>query len=288
MPQATQSVSNTIAIAFDFDDTLVPDTYDALIKDFGYDSKTFRAERYYPLLKDGWDGIPARFHTLIEEGKQRSDGKKLTQSYIKDFGRQLQPFPGVDEMFARLRQSARDISPDIEIEFYLITSGFVEIARNTSIADQFKAMWGCEFHYDESGQAQYLKRSISHPEKPRYLYFLSRGADGHSENDLLFVYEDVPPDEIHVPLNQIIYTGDGTSDLPCFALLNQAGGIPIGVYKDGTAQDWAQEYQVSQSQRVINLAPADYSQDSEMMQSLTLAVEGLCKQILLRQLGRGE
>lgn len=191
-------------------------------------------------------------------------------------------------MFGRLRQTAGDISPDIEIEFYLITSGFVEIAWNTSISSQFKAMWGCEFHFDESGQAQYLKRSVTHPEKTRYLYYLSRGIDSHSEDNLLFVYEDVSPDEIRIPLNQVIYAGDGTSDLPCFTLLNQAGGIPIGVYKEGTAQDWAQEYQVSQSQRVVNLAPADYSQDSEMMQSLTLAVEGLCKQILLRQLGRGE
>lgn len=69
MIKATHPVSNKIAIAFDFDDTLVPDSYDALIKAMGYQPKAFREERYYPLLKNGWDGIPARFHAVVEESR---------------------------------------------------------------------------------------------------------------------------------------------------------------------------------------------------------------------------
>jgi hypothetical protein len=66
-------------------------------------------------------------------------------------------------------------------------------------------------------------------------------------------------------------------------VLQQEDGLAIGVYKDGTAQDWQQRYHISPSQRVVNLAPADYSEDSELMRSLTLAVESLCKKIALRQ-----
>ncbi|NEP15548.1 MAG: HAD family hydrolase [Leptolyngbya sp. SIO4C1] len=288
MNQATQPLFNRIAVVFDFDDTLVPDTYDALIEDLGHDAKRFREERYYPLLKEGWDGISARFYTLIQESQQRSESQKITQNYLAEFGQRHQPFSGVSETFEHLRQQTRNFDSDIEIEFYLITSGFVEIARNSSIASEFKAMWGCEFHYSETGEIQYLKRSVSHPEKTRYLYYLSKGIESHSEDDLLFVYEDVPPEELQIPLNQVIYVGDGTSDLPCFSLMNQTGGIGIGVYPDGTAKDWAQEYKVSRSQRVANLAPADYSEASELRQSLTLAVESLCKQIELRQLSLGE
>jgi hypothetical protein len=36
------------------------------------------------------------------------------------------------------------------------------------------------------------------------------------------------------------------------------------------------------------LAPAEYGEDSELMRSLTLAVESLCKQISLLQLSVGE
>ena len=286
MPKATHPVSNKIAIAFDFDDTLVSDSYDALIEAMGYKPKTFRDERYYPLLESGWDGIPARFHTVVEESRRRPAGEKITRSFLKSFGQGLMPFSGVAEMFDTLRQVARDIDSDIEIEFYLISSGFIDIARSTSIAKHFKALWGCEFHFDENDEVVCLKRTVTHPEKVRYLYYISKGIDTHGEDDLSFIYKDVPVDDLYMPLSQIAYIGDGTSDLPCFAMLNQAGGTVIGVYKKGTPSDWAEQYQVTPSQRVYNLALADYSEGSQMMRSLTLTVESLCKQIQIKKLGQ--
>lgn len=76
------------------------------------------------------------------------------------------------------------------------------------------------------------------------------------------------------------YVGNGTSDISCFSVLNDGGGIAIGVDKE--AQTWEEQIQVSQSQRVTNLATADYCPDSELMRSLTLVLESLCKQISLR------
>jgi hypothetical protein len=46
--------------------------------------------------------------------------------------------------------------------------------------------------------------------------------------------------------------------------------------------------QVSDSQRVANLAAADYQDDSDMMRSLILAVESICKQIELHQISETE
>ncbi|HBL10694.1 MAG TPA: haloacid dehalogenase-like hydrolase, partial [Cyanobacteria bacterium UBA11162] len=82
--------------------------------------------------------------------------------------------------------------------------------------------------------------------------------------------------------------GDGASDIPCFSLMNEENGVAIGVYKGSTVQDWNREVQLSTSQRVANLAEADYREDSELMRSLTLAVESMCKQIALSQLSVGE
>lgn len=288
MAKATQLTRNKIAIAFDFDDTLVPDTYDSLIEDLGFDTATFRKERYESLQAVGWDGIPARFFSLINESNNRESDAKITREYLEKFGQQLQPFAGVSDMFARLQKTATAIDSEITIEFYLITSGFVEVARKTNIAKHFKGMWGCEFHYSETGEIEFLKRSLTHAEKPRYLYYISRGINQHSDQDLLFVYDDVPQNELAIPLSQIIYVGDGTSDIPCFAMLNREGGIPIAVYKQGTPDDWTQSYQPSQGERVINLARADYSRDSELMRSLTLAVESICKKIQLQQLSQNE
>ncbi|MDB9524485.1 haloacid dehalogenase-like hydrolase [Oscillatoria sp. CS-180] len=288
MPKATHPAAQKIAVVFDFDDTLVPDSFDHFLSFLGLDPAEFRKAKYESRKQAGWDAIPARFYSLIEYSKAQPPEKRITRSTLMEFGKSLQPFEGVSDMFTRLQQRVNEIAPEISIEFYLITSGFVEVARQTSIAKFFKAMWGCEFHYSESGEIEFLKRSLSHPEKPRYLYYLSRGINYSDDEDLLFVYKDVPPEELTIPLDQIIYVGDGTSDIPCFAMLNQEGGMAIGVYRNSSPEEWAKHYQPSQNQRVINLAPADYQEGSELMRSLTLAVESMCKKIQIYQLSHHE
>ncbi|MGF1480370.1 MAG: HAD family hydrolase [Cyanophyceae cyanobacterium] len=287
MTTATKPLSNRIAIVFDFDDTLVPDTFDTLLEHHGLDAAAFRSERVKPLLEDGWDKIPARFYCLIEESQQR-DQDKITQASLANLGRNLQPFAGVPEMFERLRQHACQLVPEVEVDFYLITGGIAEIARHTSIAHHFKKIWGCDFHYAEDGEIKFLKKFVTHTEKTRYLFSISKGIEGQDEEGLLFVYRNLPAEELHVPLTQMIYVGDGASDIPCFSILNEHQGIAIGVYKDGKAQEWEYQEKVSANQRVVNLAPAEYGEESELMRSLTLAVESICKQIALLQLSVDE
>ena len=284
---STKSVCNRIAIVFDFDDTLAPDTFDELIESLGLNVDQFRQQQYEPLKAAGWDRVAARFYCLIQESKRRKDIEdKITKDSLMQFGQQLQPFAGVPEMFDRLHQHVHHLNSEINLEFYAITGGFAEVVRNTSISPYFEQIWGCEFHYSEIGEIEFLKRSISHTEKTRYLMQIASGQEQVESDGRSFAYRDVSKSELYVPLSQIIYVGDGVSDVPCFSILNDEGGIAIGVYKD--AQEWNRQIQISKSQRVANLALADYREDSELMRSLTLAVESLCKQIALRQLSVGE
>lgn len=285
-PQATKPVCNRIAIVFDFDDTLAPDTFDELIKRLGLDVNEFRQQRYEPLKDAQWDHVAARFYCLIQESKQRQE--KITKDYLIQFGKELQPFDGVVEMFDRLHQRVQELNPDIQLEFYIITGGFAEVVRHTCIANYFTQIWGCEFHYADNGEIEFLKRSISHTEKTRYLMHIASGQEQVDGDGRSFAYRDVPEEQLHIPLSQMIYVGDGASDVPCFSVLNDEGGITLGVYKGDTAAKWTEQIEVTESQRVMNLAPADYHADSELMRSLTLALESLCKQISLRQLSVGE
>jgi hypothetical protein len=133
-----------------------------------------------------------------------------------------------------------------------------------------------------------LKKIVTHTEKTRYLFQITRGLNDDKDDGKTFVYRDLPREKLHVPLTQLIYVGDGESDIPCFSLMNQEQGTAIALYKDITPEEWGRDLSITQSQRVANLAPVDYSKNSELMQSLTLAVESLCKQISLQQLSVGE
>jgi phosphoglycolate phosphatase-like HAD superfamily hydrolase len=286
MAVSTKPLSNRIAVVFDFDDTLVPDTVDALLSSLDIDALEFRKNKIRPLINEGWDKILARFYSLIAESKRQ--GNKITQEYIAEFGQNLAPFDGVTQMFDCLRKSAYKRNPKVEVEFYLITCGMVEVARHNCIAPYFKAMWGCEFSYGEHGGIEFVKKIVTHTEKTRYIFQLAKGIEHHQNDGRMFVYRDVPPDELHVPLTQIIYVGDGESDIPCFSLMNQEQGTAIALYKNTTPEEWGEELSITQGQRVANLAPVHYNENSELMQSLTLAVESICKQISLQQLSVGE
>jgi hypothetical protein len=170
---------------------------------------------------------------LIEESRSREDFA-ITHELLREVGRGIEPYEGVPEMFNRVRQWAHDIVPDIEVEFYVLTAGFVDIHRATSIAGDFVHMWGSEFCFDERGEIAFVKQMVTFPEKVRYILQLAKGLGTDGVNAPADVYREVPPEEMHVPLDQIIYVGDGGSDMPVFSLLGEHCGLAIGVYRSET------------------------------------------------------
>ncbi len=285
MNQATRLLSKRIAIAFDFDRTLIPDdSFHVLLKDCQINVDNFINNRVAPLVADGWDRYLAKAYCLVKESQQRTD-HKITKSKLIELGKKLKLHDGVTTMFDLLQQHVKDLDPEIELEFYLISGGFADIPRSTSIAKYFKRIWGCEFQYNNQGEVEFIKRQMTHTEKTRYLYYLSKGIDKENEKDLIYNYRDLPEDKIHVPLSQVIYVGDGSSDIPCFTVINQYGGIALGVYaQNRTADEWKYLENISSSQRLSGLVPANYQEDSKLIRSLSLAVGCIGKRIALRKL----
>lgn len=278
MANATRVLRNRVALAFDFDGTLADDSYAGFIEFCGLDPERFGEEQVQPLLDDGWEKIPAKFYALIQESKRRdSHDQKITRETIEAHGEQITPYDGVPEMFDQLQQTAHDLDPEIAVEFYLISSGFTDIVKATSIASNFRAIWGCNFHFTESGEIDFPKRIVSHIEKLRYLRQLSQGI--HNEDESAppnQVFRPIPTDPMHVPLDQVIYVGDGASDLPVFEMMADNGGITLGIFATDAPKNWEYASQLGQEGQVSNLAPPIYTEDSELMQSLTLGVERIC------------
>lgn len=283
---ATLPFHNRIAIAFDYDDTLAPDSYNFLLEHLGYERDAFNAERVQPLEDDGWDHIMARFYALIEESQQ--NGGSITKGLLEQLGRETEFFDELPQMFDRVRERAEAACPGVEVEFYLISSGIIEITQASVIAGEFETMWGCGFAFNDDGEVSFLKRVITHPEKTRYLRYLSQDGPGTARAEPEALHDEPAHGERHVPLDQVIFVGDGASDMPAFRLLNEEGGVGIGLFLTDDESEWRGQEDVSPGRRVQNLAPADYSEDSELMQSLFRAVESIGKRIALRKMGRGE
>ena len=287
MGSATRVTTNRIAVVFDFDETLTArDSFSVLLESCGLDLEEFKENRVQALINQGWEKYLARAYALIQESQQREE--KITQDKLAKAGQNIQLYEGTDSLFERLQQRIHSINNDITLEFYLISGGFVDIPRNTAIAKDFEHMWGCEFHYDETGAVDFISRQMTHTEKTRYLYYLSKGIkDSNNEKDLIYNYPNLPQADLHVPLDQVVYVGDGASDIPCFDAIKEYGGMSIGIYPEGSsAKDWEHMESISQTQRLSNLVSAGFEEDSELMQSLYLCVECIAKQIELRRLSQ--
>ncbi|MGB7248330.1 MAG: hypothetical protein WBC73_05270 [Phormidesmis sp.] len=285
MGKATRITSNRIVVVFDFDETLTPkDSFAVLLEDCGLNADEFTRERIQPLLDQGWEKYLARAYCLVQESQQRDD--KITQAKLAEVGQNIALYQGTENLFERLQQKIHQIGENISLEFYLISGGFVDIPRNTSLAKDFKRMWGCEFHYSETGEIAFMKRQMTHVEKTRYLYYISKGVkSSENERDLIYNYQSLPEEDLYIPLNQVVYVGDGASDIPCFDVMEQYGGMSIGIYsKGGSASEWEYMESISATQKLSNLVPAGYEEDSELVRSLDLCVECIAKRIVLNQM----
>ncbi len=49
-------------------------------------------------------------------------------------------------------------------------------------------------------------------------------------------------DQIHIPFDRMIVVGDGYTDIPCFSLVSQRGGVAIGVFDP---KDWGDAWSMA-------------------------------------------
>lgn len=285
--RATNRVHDRVVLVFDFDETLGPDTYNALLAHLGFDPEPYRADHLQPLVDDGWDEMLAKYFLVMKEAAARDD-LQITRDDFRAVARELPLYPGVREMFQRIRDYARDLLPDVQVVFHLLTGGMLEIPRQTPIAGEFEKMWGGELLFDDAGHLSFVKRAIDDPDKERYLLKLAKGIALDDPQRTQDVKQPLPRRDWYVPFDQLVYVGDGSSDMPAYELLNESGAIAIGVFKADAVSSWEGYEDVRQERKVENLAPVDYREGSEALTSILLAVDSVCKRIAIRRQSRGE
>lgn len=275
----------TIGVVFDFDDTLAPDTTWGFLEWWGLEPRQFWREQVDPLLDEGWDPIPAYLYAMIEASKARPAGERITRDKLAEYGRGVRMYEGVSRIFEKLTTLARSIHPDIRIEFYVISSGIRDILVNTRISRHFTHIWACDFHCGPvTGEIIFPRRVVSFTDKTRYLFQISKGLVGsESEKRPFEVNKRIPWEKIRIPLNQIIYVGDGYTDIPCFSLVMKQQGVAIGVFDPNREEKWRQAWEFIEEGRVSNLAPSDYRRNSALEISLRMAVNRISHDIILRR-----
>ena len=239
---------NTIAIIADCDETLSPDTTAQLLRHFGIDPEAMFREAA-ELVKQGWDHPIAYMQRMIELAEGDGPLAGLTRSKMEESGRQLQFHDGVPEIFSELKAEIerepryRDVG--IRVETYVVSSGIEELLSASRLQGTVHALWGSSFEYRPAdGHIASVKRSLSFTEKTRCIFLIQKGKAGAEfRSNPYVVNEPMDQNERPVPFSNMIYIGDGASDIPCMSLIQTFGGYVIGILsKADPGKTWALGY----------------------------------------------
>jgi len=248
-----------VAFLYDFDKTLTPRD----MQEYGFIEALgiTEANEFWTLVTktaedENMDRILSYLYVMVKQAKQK--GLKLTREMLASFGPLVTFYPGVADWFSAVNELGRTMG--IEVQHYIVSSGLKEIIDATPIANEFKRIYACEFLYDENGEAVWPKLTINYTNKMQFIFRVNKGIlDINNDVDLnsYMAEEDRP-----VPLNNMVYFGDGLTDVPSMKLVKSSGGHSIAVYTE--ASRLAAEI-LAQHDRVDFIAPADYSAEGKLM-----------------------
>lgn len=264
-----------IALMYDFDRTLATQDMQnfSFIPALGLTPAEFWSKTEAFCKKYDTDKILGYMYVMISEAKKHNI--KLTKKFLKEQGTNIEFFKGVESWFKRINSYAA--SKGLKCEHYLITSGNKEIVEGSNIAKEFQHIFGCEYCFDEETKtAIWPINMVNYTQKTQYFFKISKG--------LYKNYEDEKVNEKtlkrRVLYRNMIYFGDGMTDVPIMILCKNNGGYSIAVFKPG---DQDKVSALFKDGRVNFICKADYSENKELDKIVKLIIDNIATQTGLSQ-----
>ncbi len=262
-------MKTTVAIMYDFDNTLSTTDmaeYD-FIPDLKMSNKDFWVETDGYVKEHAMDSILGYMYATIKKCKEHKI--PLTRDYLKKCGKNILFNKGIDTWFERINSYGKALG--LDVKHYVISCGLKPMIEGCAIYDKFANVFASDFVYDENKNAIWPSISINYTNKLQYLFRINKGIEDVSEHKQLnsFMAEEDRP----VPFENMIFVGDGLTDVPIMKITRQLGGQSIGVYFNET-----QSHYLVDADRVDFFVQNDYSQGSKM----EIAVQTILNKISAR------
>ena len=271
---------DTIALVYDFDGTLSPQPM----------------QEYTVLPKIGIE--PARFWAVVnrEARETESDPMLVYMRHIiealerakvdvkrADFARMAAAivyFPGVATWFGRMNAYvARRSRRRVKLRHYLISAGQKEILEGVSIRKHFRRIYASEYHFNHHGVATFPKFLVTDTLKTQFLFRINKGIEDVSES----INEHMPEAERAIPFPNMVYVGDGMTDVPSMALTKKNGGHAVAVYDPKAARGRATCVKLLDAGRVDFVAEADFRAPSRLSRRVELLLDAIIADIAYRR-----
>jgi hypothetical protein len=203
---------------------------------------------------------PTLTYLMLLEQQMRSAGLKVNAETFKKYGKELKLFKGVNEWFARIKEFGK--SHNIEVQHYIISSGLSDMIQGCSFIKDINLVYASSYIYSED-RGVWAKLSVNYSNKVQFLYRINKGTFDVFDQVGVNAKKDANG-KVHIPFENIIFFGDGETDVPCFSVNNKNLGKSICVYEKDNEKSFNIAKKLFSEGRVHYLANGDYSENSEI------------------------
>lgn len=274
---ADNTTKNTIALIYDFDGTLSPRNMQeyAFLPKIGLDASKFWQEVASLSKEREAEPLITYMHLMYKKAKEKN--VHIMRDDLVSQGKDVEFCPGVDKWFDLIDAYVKAQSNEnVNVRHYLISSGLKEIIEGTRIYDRFHNVFASEYYF-ESYELPYPKRVITDTSKTQYLFRINKGVEDVNVSINSHMSEQDRP----IPFSQMIYFGDGETDVPSMAVTRQNHGFAIAVYPQQKSSNICKElFNVG---RVDFYAEADYTKGSDLHKRTCLLIDKILSDIKVRE-----
>lgn len=258
-----------LAIVYDFDGTLARGNVQEpqFIPELGMKPDEFWAEVRSLAKLNQADLILMYMHLMLKKAGEKN--VPVRRSDFKKHGGKVVFFEGVQDWFDRI--DTYSLSQGVGPKHYIVSSGNAEIIESTPIAAKFEKVYASKFMFDHNDVAIWPALAVNYTNKTQYLFRINKGAHDLSDDNTINKFVEMK--DRPVPFENMIYIGDGLTDVPCFRLVKDMGGLSIAVFQPRTKEARSRAYQLKKEGRVHSVASADYTESSELSQVVKAQID---------------
>ena len=271
-----------VALIYDFDGTLSPGN----MQEFGFIQAIGKSPQEFWSQSDeiaaGHDAsnILSYMKHMFDEAKKA--GIKLRREDFNRFGSEVELFEGVLEWFKLTKEYGKQ--QGVVVEHYINSSGLAEMVEGTPIAKEFKRIFACSFIYDDNGEAVWPGAAVDYTAKTQFLFKINKGILSVRDNKK--VKESQLEEKKRIPFPNMIYFGDGETDVPSMKVVKMFGGNSIAVYNPKISKKKKVAEKLLRQGRVNFITPAVYTKESRTFKLVCSIIDKIKIDFVLSNLAK--
>tara|TARA_B100000035_G_scaffold163335_1_gene139113 strand:- start:2733 stop:3563 length:831 start_codon:yes stop_codon:yes gene_type:complete len=266
---------NTIALVYDFDGTLIPKTMQeyTIIPRLKLNSNKFWSQ----IIKEANDTegeiMMIYMRQLIAHAE--SMNVNITREEFKVMASKIKYFNGVESWFDNINQYIKSKHKKIRVAHYVISAGHHEILESTSIRHNLTNVFGSQYYFDDNGHATFPKNVVTDTAKTQFLFRINKGKEKVSDS----INSHMPEHKRPIPFENMIYIGDGLTDVPSMALIKKQNGHAVSVFPKNSKEQKKVSADLLSAKRVDFIAEANYTKSSVLYKRICLLIDMISARI---------